>query len=103
MSRSRALPDDLLATAASMMRAIGHPLRLRILEILEQGEANVSELCEALGTSQPRISQQLARLRLEGVLETQREGNQVFYRIARPEVLGVLNCIRAMGRKGKRA
>jgi len=95
------IPMDLLEAAAAVMRAISHPLRLRILEVLEEGgvEANVSTLCEATGAPQPTVSQQLARMRLEGVLDTRREGTQVFYRVTRPEVLGVLDCIRRMRKK----
>jgi len=105
MTRSRRTPirDDTLEMAAKVMRAIGHPLRLRLLEALEaKKEANVSELCALTGEPQPKISQQLSRLRLEGVLTTRREGTQVFYRMARPEVLGVLDCIRRMGRSGRK-
>ena len=89
---------EALDAAAAIMRAIAHPLRLRILEILEgAGEANVSALCEATGATQPVVSQQLSRMRLEGVLAARREGSSVHYRVARPEVLGVLECIRRMG------
>jgi len=103
MTRTRRrIPAELLDTAASVMRAISHPIRLRILEVLEDGrEENVSTLCAEAGAAQPTVSQQLARMRLEGVLEARREGTQVFYRVARPEVLGVLDCIRKMGRKGR--
>lgn len=96
------IPAELLETAAVIMRAISHPLRLRILEVLEArgSEANVSSLCEATGAPQPTVSQQLSRMRLEGVLEARKEGTHVFYRVARPEVLGVLDCIRKMGREG---
>ena len=91
------IPADIMDRAASIMKAIAHPVRLRILETLErEREANVSALCEATGASQPVVSQQLARMRLEGVLETRREGTAVYYSVARPEVLGVLECIRKM-------
>jgi ArsR family transcriptional regulator len=94
------IPAPLLREAAGIMRAIAHPLRLRILELLEEeGEAGVSALCEGTGAAQPSVSQQLARMRLEGVLAARREGNQVIYRVARPEVLGVLGCIRRMERR----
>lgn len=92
------IPPTLMETAADIMKAIGHPLRLRVLEALErEGELNVSALCAATGAPQPVVSQQLSRLRHAGVLATRREGVSVFYRVARPEVLGVLDCIRRMG------
>jgi len=98
MSKQKAaIPDDLFDSAAAIMRSIAHPLRLRILEVLEKEiEANVTALCEATGASQPVVSQQLSRMRLEGVLASRREGSSVFYHVARPEVLGVLDCIRKM-------
>ena len=88
---------ELFDVAAAIMKSIAHPLRLRILEILERdGEANVSALCEETGASQPVVSQQLSRMRHEGVLARRREGSSVHYRVARREVLGVLDCVRKM-------
>jgi ArsR family transcriptional regulator len=98
----RRIPSDALEDAAAVLRAVAHPLRLRLLEILEQkGESNVTALCEASGAPQPLVSQQLARLRHEGVLAATREGSQVFYRIARREVLGLLDCVRRTARGGR--
>ena len=98
----RRIPDEALEDAAAVLRAIAHPLRLRLLEILGQrGESNVTALCEASGAPQPLVSQQLARLRHEGVLAATREGSQVFYRIARREVLGLLECVRRTARGGR--
>jgi ArsR family transcriptional regulator len=97
----RAVPASAFEEAAAVMRAIAHPLRLRLLDLLADGEANVTSLCEATNAPQPAVSQQLARMRLEGVLAAERVGSQVFYRVARPEVLGILECIRRMARGGR--
>jgi ArsR family transcriptional regulator len=87
-----------MGEAAEVMKTIAHPIRLRILEILErEEEVNVTTLCEKTGASQPVVSQQLSRMRMSGVLATRREGTSIFYSVARPEVLGVLECIRRMG------
>jgi len=102
MTRKKNISPEALEDAASVLRAVAHPLRLRLLEILEEkGECNVTALCEASGATQPAVSQQLARLRHEGVVEATREGSQVFYRVARPEVLGLLNCVRRTARGGR--
>jgi len=94
------MPPELLERAAAVMKAIGHPLRLRILELLgAEREAGVTAICAALRAGQPLVSQQLGRMRLEGILAARREGAQVFYSVARPEVLGVLDCIRRMGKE----
>lgn len=99
----RRIPPEALVDAAGVLRAVAHPLRLRLLEILErEGESNVTALCEASGAPQPLVSQQLARLRHEGVLAARREGSLVFYRVARPEVLGLLDCVRRTTR-GRRS
>jgi len=92
------IPPETFETAATVLKAIAHPLRLQILQILErEREVHVSEICARTGASQPAVSQQLSRMRLTGVLTTRREGTSVYYRIARPEILGVLDCIRRMG------
>jgi len=102
MMTPKRISPQALEDAAKVMRAVAHPLRLRLLEILGQkGESNVTALCEASGAPQPAVSQQLARLRHEGVLEATREGSQVFYRIVRPEVLGLLECVRRSSRGGR--
>jgi ArsR family transcriptional regulator len=89
------VPTEVFESAAEVMKAIAHPIRLRILEILDlMGEANVTTLSEKTGASQPAVSQQLSRMRGGGVLGTRREGTSVFYRVERPEVLGMLDCIR---------
>ena len=91
------IPPELFDAAAEMLKAISHPLRLRILDILDrERELHVTDICERTGASQPSVSQQLSRMRLTGVLTARREGTSVYYSVARPAVLGVLQCIRSM-------
>lgn len=66
---------------ALVTRAIAHPGRLRILEILGQGEACVCHLTHALGARQPYVSQQLMRLREAGLVQDRRDGVMVYYRL----------------------
>lgn len=80
--------------AARVIRILGHPLRLRILESLELGERNVTDLQDELGVTQAVISQQLAILRSEDVVAPRREGPRVYYRIIEPKVSSILDCIR---------
>lgn len=84
----------ILERAARVIRVLGHPLRLRMLEALEDGERNVTELVEASGAPQALVSQHLAILRAEGVVGSRREGFRVFYRITEPKVHKILDCIR---------
>lgn len=88
------IDPEILERAARVIRILGHPLRLRILEALEDGERNVADLQEELGTGQAVVSQQLAILRSEGVVGARRDGPRVFYRIVEPKVSHILDCIR---------
>ncbi|MHB8398896.1 MAG: ArsR/SmtB family transcription factor [Candidatus Limnocylindrales bacterium] len=83
-----------LERAARVIRVLGHPLRLRLLELLEEGERNVTELVLAAGVGQAAVSQQLRILRSEGVVGDRRDGPRVFYRITEPKVSKILACIR---------
>src|SRR5881409_2436906 len=68
--------------AARFFRVLGDPTRLRILELLEEGEHSVSQLVADLGQSQPRVSTHLACLRHCGFVTTARRGKEVVYRLA---------------------
>ncbi|HZX27558.1 MAG TPA: metalloregulator ArsR/SmtB family transcription factor [Telluria sp.] len=79
------------ATAAcGLLKSLSHPARLLLLCQLVRGEACVSELEQATGIVQPSLSQQLGVLREEGLVETRREGKQIFYRLASREAQAML-------------
>ena len=67
--------------ASYALKAISHPLRLKILCVLGENEVSVQDIVEFVGTSQSNISQHLAILRDKGILKTRKEANRVFYRI----------------------
>lgn len=69
-------------------------MRLRIIQLLEDGEMCVGELIEALGTKPAVTSQQLGLMKDRGVLSCRREGNRVYYRVSNPSVVRVIQCIR---------
>ena len=77
------------AEAAAFLKAIAHDGRLMILCNLASGEKSVTELEELLSTRQASVSQQLARLRLEGLVEPRRDGKTIYYSLAddRPKQL----------------
>jgi len=85
----------ILDRASRVIRVLGHPLRLRILNLLEGSERNVTQLVVATGVSQAVVSQQLRILRSEGVVDDRRDGPRVYYRITEPKVSRILDCIRA--------
>jgi ArsR family transcriptional regulator len=86
---------EVLSRAAAVLRCLGHPLRLRLLEALEKGEKTVSELQEYAGVSQPMVSQHLMVLKAHGVVALRRAGPFARYSIVEPKVRSILECIRA--------
>jgi len=80
--------------AAEILKTVAHPLRLRIVELLEAGEKSVNELKALLGVTQPLTSQHLSQMRMRGVLGSRREGTLIYYSIANPDVVKVIHCIR---------
>ena len=94
-SVSQPLPDALLDAMAEVLRLLAHPQRLRIVEILERcGTAPVHEIVEALDLPQGATSQHLGLMKKVGLVESERRGREVWYRVADPRALTILNCIR---------
>ncbi|MBG19148.1 MAG: transcriptional regulator, partial [Rhizobiales bacterium] len=79
--------------ASDLLKALSHETRLVILCILSEGEKSVSELEEILSMPQAAVSQQLARLRMDGLVETRREGRMVYYSIANDDVVAIVNTL----------
>lgn len=102
---------------AEFFKALAHPLRIRILEILVRGERSVQELQEALGLDQPTVSQQLAVLRAKSIVVARKEGTAVHYavrdaslrellevarRIFDNQLIGSQTMLRELRREGRR-
>lgn len=81
------------AEAAGVLRVLANEDRLLLLCQLSQGECCVSELLELLGIQQPTLSQQLGVLRSEGVVTTRRDGKHIYYQIADPRLLTLLETL----------
>ena len=79
--------------AAEFLKALAHENRLMILCILSQGEKSVSELEEMLSLRQPTVSQQLARLRADGLVNTRRDGKTIYYSVASDEARTIIGAI----------
>lgn len=95
-TRSRAkISADMLLEAAEVLKCIGHPVRLEILELLDHHrEQTVTEVYEALDLDQPAVSQHLGIMRDKGIVAVRREGGNAWYRLADEKVIHVLDCIR---------
>ena len=85
--------EESAARAASLMRLLGNERRLMILCQLLEGELSVGELQPRIGLSQSALSQHLALLREEGAVSTRRDGQVIYYRVADPAVLRVLETL----------
>jgi DNA-binding transcriptional ArsR family regulator len=81
--------------ACRLMKVLSNPDRLMLLCQLSQGEKRVGELEEILGIVQPTLSQQLTVLRDEELVSTRREGKNIYYQIASPQALAVMNILYA--------
>ena len=88
------IDDDWLIRSAEILKAVAHPARLRIIELLEHGERSVGDLQMHLGITQSLTSQHLSHMRVRGILKTRKERNMVFYSVLNPEVINVIRCIR---------
>jgi DNA-binding transcriptional ArsR family regulator len=86
--------DEDIQQAARAVKAIAHPLRLKILCILGDQEISVQDIVEQVGTSQSNISQHLSILRDKGVLATRKDANRVFYRIGDLRTLKLIGMMR---------
>lgn len=86
--------EDLQAFKAAFFRALAHPVRIRILEILVRGERSVQELQETLGVDQPVVSQQLAVLRATNIVSGKKEGVSVRYTVRDPLIGSLLDTAR---------
>lgn len=81
MTLPHPLPGDLVDLIARRFRALGEPMRIRLLDHLRNGEATVGELSEAVGASQQNVSKHLSLLTDVGVLGRRKDKNHVYYRI----------------------
>ena len=79
--------------AARSLRSLSNPSRLLLLCALAEGEKSVSELQDTLGMSQAYASQQLARLRREGLVDTDRHGRSIRYRLSDERVIPVIQLL----------
>lgn len=94
-SEERRPGRDSVTEAVTLLKAIGHPLRFRIADLLTRQPAlSVSEVCTLLDTKQPIISQQLSILRKSRVVVGRRDGNRVIYAMASARVAEIVRLLR---------
>lgn len=75
---------------AEFFKALAHPLRIRILELLSEGEKNVNEIQTLIGSEGSAVSQQLMVLRAKNIVKGTKDGNRVVYALRDPAIVDVL-------------
>jgi len=91
--RRELLSLEVLAQAAECLRTVAHPVRLRMVQLMLDGEHTVGELAEACDVSSPVASGHLGLMRDKGLLGQQRRGRRVYYRVSQRALEGVLDCV----------
>ncbi len=86
---------------AKIIKALAHPSRLFIVDELARGERCVAELTDMIGVEMPTVSRHLSQLKEAGIVEDEKRGPQVFYRLRVPCVLNFFQCVEAVQRNGK--
>ena len=81
------------AKAEAMLKMLANAKRLMILCHLVKGEKSVGQLADMVGLSQSALSQHLAKMRLQGLVESNKQGQMVYYRIENPEVEAILSTL----------
>ena len=88
------LPIETLALAADCLKVVGHPTRLRIVDMLTQGEFSVTELAQGCDIKHAHACEHLRLMKGHGLLTSERRGSSVYYKVAAPELPGLIECIR---------
>ena len=86
--------DEDIDRASRSLKAMSHPLRLKILCTLGDKEISVQDIVESVGTSQSNISQHLAILRDKGILASRKDANRVYYRVSDSRTLRLIGMMR---------
>ena len=86
--------EEHIEQASRALKAMAHPLRLKILCVLGDKEVSVQDIVECVGTTQSNISQHLAILRDKDVLRTRKDANRVYYRVSDVRTLQLISMMR---------
>ncbi len=88
--------DEITALQAEVLKTLASPRRLEIIHRLAEGPCEVRRLAEELGASQPNVSQHLAVLRGAGIVDAERNGREIHYRLADPDVVVACSIMRGV-------
>jgi DNA-binding transcriptional ArsR family regulator len=88
------LPVEVLDQASECLKVLAHPVRLRMVEILMQGKFAVHEIAQMCELNPNQACDHLRLLKGHKLLDSKRDGRTVYYTIAAPELVGIIECIR---------
>jgi ArsR family transcriptional regulator len=88
--------DEVYKLQAEVLKTLSNPRRLEIIHLLADGPREVTRLAEEMGISQPNVSQHLALMRSAGVVEAERDGREVRYRLSDPEIICACETMRGV-------
>jgi len=83
---STATHHKIFQMQCEICKSLGHPLRLQIVDLLNKGESSASDLISAIGISKGSLSKHMSLLAHGGIVDSRREGRQIFYRLTDPEI-----------------
>jgi DNA-binding transcriptional ArsR family regulator len=92
-SALKLLPLEALEQAAECLRTLAHPHRLRMVQLMLNGEYTVGELAEACGVASHVASEHLRLMKHCSLLESERDGRRTYYRVAEPQLSSIMTCI----------
>ena len=94
MTEKPKIGDDNLEKAAAILKAVAHPVRLKVVALLDNGkELSVTQICEETGCEQSLTSHHLTAMKIRGLIQSRREGKQIFYSLKEKELTALLACI----------
>jgi ArsR family transcriptional regulator, virulence genes transcriptional regulator len=88
--------DEVYRLQAEVLKTLANPKRLEIIHLLAEGPREVCRLADELGISQPNVSQHLALMRSAGIVESERDGREVRYRLSDPEIIVACETMRGV-------
>ena len=95
-SKSDGTHEEDITLTADALKAMGHPLRWKILCTLGEKEMSVGEIVEKIGTSQSNVSQHLDQLRNKNIVKSRRDANRIYYRVRNEQLLDLISTMRGV-------
>lgn len=92
-TRHQSLSSEAIALVAARFRTLGEPIRISLLQALQNGDRNVTELVTGVGSTQPNISKHLRILQDAGLVGRRQDGNNVYYSITDPTVFDLCDAV----------